>query len=109
MTKNPQDDPVLRRFRAAVSKVYRDRVERIVLFGSRARGDARDDSDYDVAVFLRDLPDDRAAETNRLADLVTDILYSEGQFIHAMPYRAGSYNDERIPLMDEIRAEGVDL
>lgn len=108
MMRKPPVDPVLTRFRAAVAEIYGDRIERVVLFGSRARGDARPDSDYDVAVFLRDLAD-RDAEMNRLADLATDVLYRDGQFIHAMPYRAGSYNDERLPLMHEIRAEGVDL
>jgi predicted nucleotidyltransferase len=34
--------------------MYGERIERVVLFGSRARGDAHEDSDYDVAVFLRD-------------------------------------------------------
>ena len=29
---------------------------RIILFGSRARGDARDDSDYDILVVVDDLP-----------------------------------------------------
>ena len=105
--KKPQDDPALTRFRAAVTEIYGERVERVVLFGSRARGDAQPDSDYDVAVFLRDMTD-RAAEMNRLADLATDILYKEGEFIHAMPYGAGSYNDGT-PLMHEIRAEGIDL
>lgn len=47
-------------------------------------------------------------EMNRLADLSTAILYDTGEFIHAMPYRAGSYN-ERTPLMHDIRAEGIDL
>lgn len=51
MTAKPQDNPVLKRFRATVTEIYGDRVERVVLFGSRARGDAREDSDYDVAVF----------------------------------------------------------
>jgi uncharacterized protein len=46
---------------------------------------------------------------NRLADLATDILYSGGPFIHAMPYPAGFYNDERMPLMYAVRAEGIDL
>ena len=79
----------------------------MVLFGSRARGDAHEDSDYDVAVFLRDMAD-RFAEMDRLADLGTDILNETGEFIHAMPYHAGSY-EERTPLMLAVRAEGVDL
>ena len=46
------DDPVLIRFRKALDEVYGSKkIERVVLFGSRARGDARSDSDYDVAVF----------------------------------------------------------
>ena len=55
-----------------------------MLFGSRARGDASADSDYDVAVFLRDMGD-RFAEMDRLADLGTDILNETGEFVHAMP------------------------
>ena len=102
------DDPVLKRFRAAVNETYGDRVARVILYGSRARGDARPDSDYDVAVFLRDMPD-RWAEMTRLADLSTAILYDSGDVVHAMPYRADAYDDPRMPLMHEIRREGVDL
>jgi predicted nucleotidyltransferase len=102
------NDPILKRFRAALDKLYGDRIERVVLFGSRARGDAHEDSDYDVAVFLKDLTD-RWPELDRLADLGTDILHDTGELVHAMPYRAGSYNDERMPLMHEIRADGIDL
>jgi predicted nucleotidyltransferase len=102
-----QNDPLLKRFRAAVSQAYGPLVERVVLYGSRARGDARPDSDYDVAVFLRDMPE-RAKDMNRLADIATDLLYELGGVIHAAPYRAGSYHD-RTPLMHEIRLDGVDL
>ena len=100
-------DPVLVRFRQALRAMYGNRLERAVLFGSRARGDARADSDYDVAVFLRDM-DDRWVELNRLADLSTDICYETGEFVHAMAHRAGSYVD-RTPLMHEIRQDGLDL
>ena len=84
MIVRPCDDPILRRFRAALDEMYGDRIERVVLFGSRARGDANADSDYDVAVFLRDMAD-RFAEMDRLADLGTDILNETGEFVHAMP------------------------
>lgn len=103
-TANPV---VLSKFRAALNELYGDRIERVVLFGSRARGDARPDSDYDVAVFLKDLSN-RWAEADKIAMVATDILGETGEVIHAMPYRAGSYQ-ERTPLMHELRREGLDL
>jgi predicted nucleotidyltransferase len=101
-------DPILARFRAALAEAYGDRLARAVLYGSRARGDAQADSDYDIAIFLHDMPD-RFAEMNRLADLGTAILYETGGVVHALPYQAATYDDPRMPLMHEIRAEGLDL
>jgi uncharacterized protein len=100
-------DPALARFRAALTEMYGERLDRAVLFGSHARGDARPDSDYDVAVFLTSMAD-RGRELDRLADLSTDILYDLGERIHAMAYPAGAYA-ERTPLMHEIRTHGVHL
>ena len=107
MTAAALDDPILKRFRAALDDLYGEQIERVVLFGSRARGDARADSDYDVAVFLHDLTD-RWREVHRIVEVETDILSDTGAVIHAMPYRAGSYED-RTSLMREIRIEGVEL
>jgi uncharacterized protein len=101
------DDAVLRRFRAALDDAYGDRIERVVLFGSRARGDARPDSDWDVAVFLRD-PDSFWKESGRLAEIETTILNETGAIINTLPFRAGAYRD-RTPLMHELRREGRDL
>ena len=100
-------DPMLKRLRVALDNLYGERIERVVLFGSRARGDAGEDSDYDVAVFLRDVTD-RWHELDRLADLRADFLEDAGVFIDAKPYPAGAYRD-RTTLMREIRREGVDL
>jgi uncharacterized protein len=100
-------DPVLRKFRAALDEVYGERIERVVLYGSRARGDARPDSDYDVAVFLTDLTD-RWDEIDRIVEIETDILWETGAVINALPFRAGAYR-ERTPLMHELRREGIDL
>lgn len=101
------DDPVLGCFRAALDRLYGERLERAVLYGSRARGDAHAESDYDVAVFLRDFSN-RWEEMDRIIPVVTEILYDRAAFIHAMPYPAGAYRDA-LPIMAEIRREGIDF
>jgi predicted nucleotidyltransferase len=100
-------DPILARFRAALNDMYGDRIERVVLFGSRARGDGREDSDYDVAVFLKTMPD-RWVELDRLADLGVQFLDDTGAFFDAKPYGAGADRDTS-PLMWEIRHDGLAL
>lgn len=58
-------------------------VEKLILFGSRARGQAREDSDYDVAVMVRDLADRR-----RVRRILSDLAYDhilDGFFIRPIP------------------------
>jgi predicted nucleotidyltransferase len=100
-------DPILRSFREALSELYGPVLDRVVLFGSRARGEAREDSDYDVAVFLKEIPN-RRAEWDRLAHLRLRFLDGGGPFFEAIPFRASDW-DGRTPLMHEIRRDGLIL
>jgi len=76
-----------------------------VLFGSRARGAAGDDADYDIAVFLRDVGPGMT-EWYHLADFRTRILDAGGPFFDAIPLRAADY-DRCTPIMRGIRRDGV--
>ena len=96
-------DPVMLRFRSALDAAFGARIERVVLFGSRARGDHRSDSDYDVAVFLRD-----EIDFGRDSSLLSDIEIDTGSTINALPLRAGAH-DERTIFMAEVRRDGVVL
>ncbi|HZZ63105.1 MAG TPA: nucleotidyltransferase domain-containing protein [Roseiarcus sp.] len=101
------DDLVLRRLRAELDAAYGEGLERVVLYGSRARGDARPDSDYDVAVFLKNF-EGFGRKAARTAAIEADILYDTGAVINALPFKAGAYRD-RTGLMHELRREGRDL
>ncbi|MGH7111255.1 MAG: nucleotidyltransferase domain-containing protein [Stellaceae bacterium] len=107
MSDQLQNEPALKRFRTAVVEVYGDRLERIVLYGSRARGDHRPDSDYDIAAFIKD-PGSFYNESGRLAVITTDILEDTGAVISATPFPAGAYRD-RTGFMHELRKDGLDL
>ena len=103
-----QPDPILARFRNALNDLYGDRIERVVLYGSRARGDARPDSDYDVALFLSDVTN-RWQELRKIVDLEQVIAEDTGLDIHTMPFPAGAWRDTASPVMTEIRRDGIDL
>jgi uncharacterized protein len=107
MAVSSKHDPILQRFKAELQEMYGDQLERIVLFGSRARDEAQPDSDYDVAVFLKELRDPWK-ERFRLADLRVDFLDGAGAFLDAKPFSITEYG-ERTPIMNEIRRDGLDL
>jgi predicted nucleotidyltransferase len=50
---NPKIKPILDELREALAAHYGERLAKLVLFGSQARGDAEADSDIDVLVVLR--------------------------------------------------------
>lgn len=83
------------------------RVRRIVLFGSRARGDARDDSDYDVLVVV----DRRSSEVRKtLLAIEVGILDRYGSLVSCL------LRDERewaasqgLPIGLNVAREGVAL
>jgi uncharacterized protein len=101
------DDPVLIKFRAALGELYGNRIERVVLYGSRARGDARPDSDYDIALFLKG-PIDTWAEINRIFPIEEHFRETVDADISTMPFPAEQWA-ERTLLMHEIRKDGLDL
>lgn len=99
------DDPVLTFLRRRLNAVYGARLESVLLFGSRARGDARPDSDYDVAVFLRDLDDPRL-EADRLADIGWEALRDKGRLVSLKAFPAEDRRRETL-ILETIRNEGV--
>lgn len=69
------DLTLAREFKRRAKKALLGRVVRVMLYG--ARGDARDDSDWDVAVFLRGRP--TREDRNILSDIGFDLMMEHGQ------------------------------
>jgi predicted nucleotidyltransferase len=93
----------LRAFQAAIEKAG-IRVEKIILYGSRAAGACHEDSDIDVAVVSPDFGKDRFEEGVRLFQ----IAFKIDPRIEPIPISTESYkNDTWVPLVYEIREKGV--
>ena len=105
------EQQALRRFVRAVRAHYGDRVSAIVLFGSRARGDAHAASDADVAVVLADGVWSAWQERRVLTDLGYDVLLEDGLDIQPWPITASDWTATRqaSQLVDAARRDGRDL
>lgn len=84
-----QTRKAIKQFSAKVSEKFD--VSRLVLFGSRARGDNRDDSDADVAVFLRGASGDFVEVKLAMARIAFDVLLDTGIRIQPLPVWDGEW------------------
>ena len=98
--------PLLDRLRQRLAALYGERLVRTVLYGSCARGDARPDSDVDVAVVLRG-PVNPADEVDRTANLVADAVLEHGRFVSLYPLSEADYEAAERGVVRAIRAEGI--
>ena len=101
-------EAALREAKQALGELYGDRLARVVLYGSQARGDATPESDLDVLVVLRD-PVDVVAEIKRLVPLETALLDRYEEVVSLMPFAETRYHNAEHPLMMNVHAEGIEL
>lgn len=109
---DPVTQDALRSFKEILSAKYGEHLKSLYLFGSRARGDHRSDSDADVAIFLDDVTDP-TGEQFALIDEGYDILLDTGVNIRPWVFDQTSLS---IPtyyparhIVPTVRREGVRL
>lgn len=89
LVRPPTEEDVvraLRRFAAEVRRRHGERLRGVYLFGSRARGDHKPDSDADVAVVLDADGLDLRQEKWSLVDLAFEPGFDSGLHISPRPF-----------------------
>ena len=103
------NDPIVDRFLAGCAPV-RDKIHAVYLFGSRAKGTDRPDSDYDLLLVVSD--EFSLQDKDRLYDQVMDILLDTGRLVSLKIFREGAFRKLRMmqtPFMRHVLTEGVKL
>ncbi len=99
---------ILERFAAQTKEVLRDNLVSIILFGSRARGEAHADSDVDLLLVVKDLQKASTA-LDTLDEIVLDLLLEHGLLLAVVPAEAADFARQERLLYRLASREGVRL
>jgi predicted nucleotidyltransferase len=100
-------DVIAREFGQAVRRELGDDVKELVLFGSRARGDAHEGSDYDVLLVV---PARTRELRDRLLDIEVDFMNRYGALFATLLRSVDEWRATAgFPLAINIEREGVPL
>ncbi|WP_017305777.1 nucleotidyltransferase domain-containing protein [Spirulina subsalsa] len=97
---------ILEQVTAALVDHYQDRMKSVVLYGSQARGDARDYSDIDLLIILKTL-DHPCDEINQTTDLISQICLEHDVVISWHFMDQERFNDQDSPFMFHVKKEGI--
>ena len=103
---NEKVKTILTEFRRGLEAIYGERLVKVVLFGSQARGDAAPDSDIDVLVVLRG-PVEVGDEIHRTSNLSCEINLRTGALVSCVFMDEQFFDERNGPLLRNVRREGV--
>ncbi|MBV8978514.1 MAG: nucleotidyltransferase domain-containing protein [Alphaproteobacteria bacterium] len=103
------NDPVLRKAKDGLRKIYGARLAGVVLYGSRARGEARPDSDYDLLALIEGYDPSKGWDP-ALHELMLELFQMEPHEIEVniLP-RSANALEQRTIFMHNVREEGFRL
>lgn len=98
--------PILEDFKKRVRKLYGNKLKNILLYGSWARGDAKEHSDIDLAVLLEG-EINPGREIDRMIEIITDMQLKYNTLISVYPVSENNYRSVKSPLLINVHKEGI--
>ena len=118
-----KDKTALEKFKDGLVSKYPDRIEKIILYGSRARGDAKQESDVDVMIVVKDkrprMIDNYGLERvlswrgypveETASNLSNELFYEYWSHISPQIVDQRQFSNKWSPFFNSVRREGVVL
>ena len=101
----PDLESLLTDLRGALEDLYGDRIIRLVLYGSQARGDTHEESDVDLLVVLKG-PVESGREIRRMRDIRTRLGLQHERALSLLPVSETEYQDRSSSWLTNARRDG---
>lgn len=101
--------PIIAEFTEQAKAHYGDRLAKIILFGSYARGEAHDESDVDLLVVLNDDDVSSNNEKTQIFDITWSLFMKYSIIISALPISLKKFISANTALYRFVKKEGVYL
>lgn len=98
--------PIIEEFKARVQKLYGKKLKNIILYGSWARGMAKEHSDIDLVVILEGVVRP-GKEIDRMIDIITDLQLKYNALISVYPVSEKKYMTVKSPILLNVHREGI--
>jgi len=102
---SPSLRAILQGFASALLERYGDDFAGLWLYGSHARGEAREDSDVDVLLLLRKVVQP-GREIDRIGDLLADVNLKHGLLLSVLPVEEQEFRRAEGAFWRNVRADG---
>jgi uncharacterized protein len=99
---------ILSELQSRFSELYGERLRRLILYGSQARGDSEPGSDLDVLVVLTG-PVDAGLEIARTGEIVAALSLNHDVAIACVFMEEERYLHRQGPFLRNVRREGIVL
>lgn len=93
-------------FKNKIIEIYDNRLSRLILFGSQARGDDVDGSDIDVMIVLNDDEVNPIKEIDIITDFLADISLEFNRVVSCVFMSEKRFQNEKSPLILNVKREG---
>lgn len=97
---------ILDRVKQELIDYYQDVLESVILYGSQARGDAKEDSDIDLLVILKSLVHPYE-EMDKTTDFIAQICLDYDVVISWQFMSLDKFKNQDSPFLANVKREGV--
>jgi predicted nucleotidyltransferase len=106
---NEQDRLAVEEFSSAVKEILRDRLVKLILYGSKARGTGEEDSDIDILIVAMNL---KGEDERGISDIAGDILVDKGILISTIIFDSRNLEwtmGDESPFVRNVLSEGIEI